>query len=209
MPMNINTTSRILIVWLLLTLHITICTAHCIIPLTSHTCIHLQTGSSTRRRRHKCLNKLLIIVMSLDSIILLNIDFLLNEFKKLLLWHIFEVSHIRVRCLLHEPLKDLLIGILSPLLIGYVIAEGWLLIEGGDRICGLFEASFQAVQVRISSINHWEIRRERRSICGSMLPHILILIKGLLTELLLSTHWGRLRCCSWLHEWRRILGKQI
>lgn len=90
--------------------------------------------------------------MSLAGILFLPVNFLLHKIEKLGFWHIFEIASFVASALTHKPLKDLLEGILTTLLVRYVVAKSRLFVELSKGICGLFEASLQAADVHLSAI---------------------------------------------------------
>ena len=56
-----------------------------------------------------------------------------------------------------EPIVDLLEGILPPLLVGDVVAEGRLLVKLSKRVRGSLEANFQAIHMDISTVDTWTL----------------------------------------------------
>lgn len=87
-------------------------------------------------------------ILSLFSFFSLFIKLFLHKSEELVHRNILKVSIV----VANEPLVDLFEGILSALLVCNVIAVCRLLIELCERICCLFEAIFETIEVCIGSI---------------------------------------------------------
>ena len=83
--------------------------------------------------------------MSFNWLILLPLQFIRDELKKIIFRDVFHLICRLSLCLKHKPLEYFLKSILTTLLIGDVIAETGLLIELGKRVCSLFEAYFETI----------------------------------------------------------------
>jgi hypothetical protein len=95
------------------------------------------------RRWHQLLYESLVFIVSLDSFILLSVKLLRDKLHEIILGYILHLfTWYPSCCLLHKPLKYFLESILSALLISYIVAKSWLLIELSKRVCSLFEAYF-------------------------------------------------------------------
>lgn len=102
------------------------------------------------RRWHDVREKLLVGVLGLGSGFPLIIDLFLHKRKELVGWHISELAIV----VLHEPLEDILIGILFALLVGNIVAVGGLFVELGERVGCLFETIFQTIHLAIDAMTH-------------------------------------------------------
>lgn len=90
--------------------------------------------------------------MSLHRVISLAVKLLLNELKEVVLRDVLELLRAAGASLPNEPLEDLFKCILPTLLVCDVIAVSGLLIKLSKRVCSLFEAYLEAIQVNVSTI---------------------------------------------------------
>lgn len=100
---------------------------------------------------HQLWQEYLIFLIGLGRFIFLFIEFIWNELKEVILGYILEL--IRASGALYEPLEYLFKGILSTLLISYVIAECWLLVELGKWIGSLLKTDFETIKVSVGAIH--------------------------------------------------------
>lgn len=95
--------------------------------------------------------------MCFPGVLPLTVQFITDEPIEVILRNIFEMLRAlsaRVwRGLQHEPLKDFFKSILTPLLVCDIVAESWLLVKLSERVRGLLEADFKAIQVHIRPIH--------------------------------------------------------
>lgn len=111
---------------------------------------------TVRWRGHQRGQEGLIFLMSLRWVLLLPIKLIINELKEVVLWHILILLWPVAASVSYEPLEYFLEGILAPLLVGYIIAESWMLVKLSKRVSSLFEACLEAIQVNIGAIN-WRV----------------------------------------------------